>query len=107
MKIGIIGAMEAEIKNIVSKLENVNIEVKTSMTFYQGKILDKEVVVCNCFEGKVNSAIGTQIMIAYYKVDQVINIGVAGTPSKEIGLLNIVISNSTVEFDQDTTALRI
>lgn len=105
MSIGIIGAMDIEIKKLKEKLENTTIQKIASMTFYKGVIDNTEVVICNCFEGKVNAAVGTQLLISKFNVSCIINIGVAGAVSSSLDICDIIIANSAVEFDLDTTAL--
>ena len=105
MKIGIIGAMDIETKKLKDKLKNVTVSNASGMNFFSGMIDDKEVIICNCFEGKVNAAVGTQILISNFNVDCIINIGVAGGLSKDINICDLVIASSCVEFDLDTTAL--
>lgn len=68
MSIGIIGAMDIEIKKLKERLENTIIQKIASMTFYKGIIDNTEVVICNCFEGKVNAAVGTQLLISKFNV---------------------------------------
>ena len=56
------------------------------MDFYEGHIHDKDVVVVKCGIGKVNAAICTQILADRYKVDSVINTGVAGSLNSDIDI---------------------
>ena len=58
-----------------------------------------------CGVGKVNAAVGTQIMIDLYKPDVVINSGIAGSLSKDLIIGDIVISSDCVEHDINCTAL--
>ena len=44
-KIGIIGAMELEVEELKSQMEEVCVKEKASMEFYQGTLNGKEVVV--------------------------------------------------------------
>lgn len=105
MYIGIIGAMDIEIKNLKEKLENLEVININFLEFYTGTIGNTKIVLVKCFEGKVNSAIATQIMINNFNVDLILNIGVAGGISDELDIGGIAISNSTVECDLDTTKL--
>lgn len=105
MSIGIIGAMEVETKKLLENMVDVNSKSIGPFTYYSGKLFGKEIVVCTSLEGKVNSAICTQIMLQNFDIDKVINIGVAGGLDKKLDIGGIAISNATVEFDQDTTAL--
>lgn len=105
MYLGIIGAMEEEITKL-KEVMDIEKEVKISdFIFFVGKIYEKDVVLVQSNEGKVNSAICTQTLILNFDIDKVINVGVAGALSDKLNIGGIAISNSTVEYDQDTTAL--
>ena len=105
MKIGIIGAMEEEINEIINKIENKKHEKVAFLDVYIGEIYEHEVYVARSSEGKVNAAVCTQAMILKYDLDMILNVGVAGAISDKLQIGGIAISSSTVEFDQDTTAL--
>lgn len=105
MIVGIIGAMDIETKKVKEKLSNISTVSFAKMEFCCGKIANNDVVIASSFEGKVNAAVCTQILISQFKVDYVINIGVAGAVSNKLKICDIVISSSTVEFDLDTTIL--
>lgn len=105
MYLGIIGAMEEE---IVKLKEIMDIEEEKRIggfVFYIGKIFNKDVILVKSNEGKVNSAICTQTLILNFDIEKVINVGVAGALSDELNIGGIAISDCTVEFDQDATAL--
>ncbi|MVX64316.1 5'-methylthioadenosine/adenosylhomocysteine nucleosidase [Clostridium chromiireducens] len=104
MTIGIIAAMAEELEIL---LKDVTLEEKTekaNMTFHKGKLYGKDVVTVVCGIGKVNSAICTQILASEYKVDRVINVGVAGGIGKNIYPGDIVVAENLVQHDMDTTA---
>jgi adenosylhomocysteine nucleosidase len=105
MKIGIIGAMDEEIKLLK---ENIDIDeelVKATITFYVGSFQGKEVVVCKSGVGKVNAAITTQLLIDHFMVSQIIFTGVAGAIDPKLEIGDIVISTSAVQHDLDASAL--
>ena len=58
--LGIIGAMEVETATLCSMLENAEERVISGITFTQGTLYNKPVVISQCSEGKVNSAIAAQ-----------------------------------------------
>ncbi len=102
-KIGILGAMEVEVENLISMIDNV-VSTKIGMNeFFSGKINDKDVVVTRCGIGKVNSAVATQMMIDKFDVDCVINTGVAGAMHDELDVCDIVISTDLIQHDFDTS----
>ena len=102
-KIGIIGAMEEEVKALREKLTDAKLLRKASMDFYSGMLNGVEAVVVRSGIGKVNAGICTQILADVYKVDAVINTGIAGSLKAEINIGDIVISTDTLQHDMDAT----
>ncbi len=103
--IGIIGAMECEIRGLVDIMSGVTCQKFASKSFYTGKIGSTECVVALSSEGKVNSAVCTQIMIDKYDPDFIINTGVAGGVGSGISIGDIVFAESVVQHDYDVSAL--
>lgn len=101
--IGIIGAMSEELEILLKDMELDKKETKASMDFHSGKLWSKEVVAVVCGIGKVNAAVCTQILISEYKVDKIINVGVAGGIGKDIYPGDVVIADSLVQHDMDTS----
>ncbi|WP_238905136.1 MULTISPECIES: 5'-methylthioadenosine/adenosylhomocysteine nucleosidase [unclassified Clostridium] len=104
MIIGIIAAMNEELEILLKDMHVQSTEEKAKMTFNKGSLWGKEVIAVVCGVGKVNAAICTQILASEYKVDTVINVGVAGGIGKDIYPGDVVIANNLVEHDMDTTA---
>ncbi|WP_160677041.1 5'-methylthioadenosine/adenosylhomocysteine nucleosidase [Clostridium sp. C8-1-8] len=103
MTIGIIGAMNEELEILLKDMNLENTEKKANMTFHRGNLWGKDVVAVVCGIGKVNAAVCTQVLISEYKVNMVINVGVAGGIGKDIYPGDVVIGNSLVQHDIDTT----
>ncbi len=103
--IGIIGAMDIEINGLKEKMSDKTTDSISSTVYTVGKIYSKECVIAKCGVGKVNSAIVAQTMILKYKPDIIINTGVAGGTSKTVHVGDVVIAESVVQHDMDTTAL--
>lgn len=101
--IGIIGAMDEEVEQIVQAMEVEKEEVKASMTFKAGKLAGKEVVIVRSGIGKVNAAVCTQILVDDFGVDYVINTGIAGSLNAKIDIGDIVISSDVLHHDVDAT----
>ena len=93
MIIGVIGAMQIEIDNLKKTLKNPSYESISGVEFVKGNIGDTEVVAAVSGVGKVFAAICTEAMILTYHVDMVINIGVAGTLCKELGVMGIAVAD--------------
>ena len=102
---GIIGAMSVEVEGLKAKIENARAEVISGIEFVSGRLCGAPVVVAQCGIGKVFAAICAQTMILRYGATTLINTGVAGTLSEEIGILDFAISSGVVQHDMDTTAI--
>ena len=105
MKIGIIGAMDVEVRALKEKMDNVSEEKISGISFFSGTLCGKEVVVAKCGIGKVFAAICAQTMILAFKVTHVINTGVAGTLTDKLGLLDVAIADGVVQHDMDTSPI--
>ena len=103
--IGIICALKIEVEGLKALMENAQTTEKAGLAFISGKIFDKDVVLLECGVGKVNAAVGTQIMIDLFKPEVVINSGIAGSLTKHLTVGDIVISSDCVEHDINCTAL--
>ena len=103
--IGFIGAMDVEVNGLIAHLENKTLKKISGINFYSGLLCNKEVVIAKCGVGKVNAAICAQTMILTYNPDIVINTGVAGSLSPEIGICDVAVAIDVVQHDMDTSPL--
>lgn len=103
-KIGIMGAMDSEIKNLLSEMKNVEIQEKAGIKFYLGELQGKEVVVFKSGVGKVNASMSTTMAIENFQANKIIFTGVAGAVENKLNIGDIVISQNLVQHDYDTTA---
>lgn len=98
MKIGIIGAMDAEIEKFIS-IFNLKKDETNNRNIYIGKYNEKDIIVALSGIGKVNSAAMTQFIIDNYKVNLIINSGCAGALTNKVGIMNVVISDYVTYHD--------
>ncbi len=103
--IGIICAMKIEVEGLKALMENSEVTKAAGLEFFSGKIFEKDVVLLECGIGKVNAAVGTQVMIDRFKPDVIINSGIAGSLSKDLIVGDIVVSSDCVQHDLNCTAL--
>ena len=103
--IGIIGAMEIEVKALKSMIENPQTKTVSGVEFVSGSIHGKDVVVATCGVGKVFAAIAAEAMILTYAPEIIINSGVAGSTDERLGIADIAIATEVVQHDMDTTPL--
>ena len=102
--LGIIGAMDEEVAKIKEQMEDVNVSTVAAMDFFEGSIKGHPVVVVRSGIGKVNAAMCAQILAIKYKVDAIINTGIAGSLDADIDIGDIVLSTDTLEHDMDAVA---
>ena len=102
MKIGILVAMEEEIKRLTEEITEVTITKIAQQTFYDGKIHNTSVTIVQSGIGKVNASLATTLLIQTFHVDAVINTGSAGGLSKELAIGDLVISKDLTYNDADS-----
>lgn len=103
--LGIIGAMNTEVNAVKSKICNAVVTKIGGIDFVCGEIENVMVCVAQCSPGKVNAALCTQAMIDNFRPDEIVNIGVGCSLSKDVVIKNIVIASDVCEYDIDITAL--
>lgn len=103
MKVGIIAAMEEEIKDLLSHVENMETYKKGGCTYYSGTINGIDTVLLLSGIGKVSVAVGTTLLIDHYSPDIIINTGSAGGLDSRLNVGDIVISNEVRYNDVDVT----
>ena len=101
--IGIIGAMDEEVEKLKASITDAKTEEHNGLTFVTGKLNGKDVTVVRSGIGKVNAGACTAVLIDCYKVDYVINTGIAGSLDAHIDIGDIVISEDAVQYDMDAT----
>ncbi|UHA75803.1 5'-methylthioadenosine/adenosylhomocysteine nucleosidase [Paenibacillus sp. 481] len=103
--IGIIGAMDEEIKLLLEAVEQT-VEVNyAGIRYYEGRLHGRTVVICKSGVGKVNAAVTTQVLLDRFQVGTVLFTGVAGAVHPELNIGDLVISSSCIQHDMDVTAL--
>ena len=95
MKIGIIAAMEQELRLLVDHLENKVEHHVLGNTYYEGKLGRHQVVLVQSGVGKVMSAMSVAILADHFGVDALINTGSAG---------DVVVADTLAYHDVDLTA---
>lgn len=102
--IGIIGAMDEEVAKVKERMTNVRMVKKAMMEFNQGNLGGKQAVVVRSGIGKVNAAVCTQILVDDFKVEAVINTGIAGSLRSWIDIGDIVVSTDALQHDMDAVS---
>lgn len=103
MMIGIIGAMEEEVAELKSDMTIEETVELASMKFCRGTLCGQQTVIVRSGIGKVNAAVCAQILIDHFKVDTLINTGVAGSLDADIDIGDVVISTDAMHHDMDAS----
>lgn len=104
MKIGIIAAMEQELRLLVEKLLTKSEETVLGNTYYTGYIGKHELVLVQSGVGKVMSAMSVAILVDHFQVDALINTGSAGAVAEGLAIGDVVVADKLVYHDVDLTA---
>ena len=105
VEIGIIGAMDIELRGFLCRMSEMQEISVGGIDFYYGKLEGKDVALAVCGVGKVFASMCAQTMILSFSPDLIINTGVAGTLNENIGIGDMVIATDVVQHDMDTSAL--
>ncbi len=104
MKIGIIGAMEQEVKMLLGYMSEPKLTDIAGCKIYEGKINNVQVALLQSGIGKTAAAVGTTLLLQLTKPDMIINTGSAGGLDVNLNVGDIVISSEVRHHDVDVTA---
>ncbi|MGE5560886.1 MAG: 5'-methylthioadenosine/adenosylhomocysteine nucleosidase [Chloroflexota bacterium] len=103
-RIGLIGALDVEVADLIAMLAGVREEQHAGLTFHVGDYGGLECVVVKANVGKVAAACCTQLLISELGVQAIVFSGIAGAARADLKPGDIVISTDTVQHDIDSTA---
>lgn len=103
MKIGIIGAMDQEVKILKEKMEAPMSWERAGVLFVSGTLGKHDVIVVRSGIGKVAASVITSLLIQQYGVNMVINTGSAGGIGEGLKVGDVVFSEKLAYFDVDVT----
>ena len=103
MKLGIIGAMEQEVKTLWAAMEQPVVTTVAGMTFQEGILRGTPAVVVQSGVGKVNAALCVQCLCDRFAVTHLLNTGIAGALNPALRIGDLLISTDAVQHDMDVT----
>lgn len=103
--IGAVIAMQSEADILLSEMQIERSFTQCGKQIFVGKAFDKDVVLCICGVGKVNAAIGAQMLISAFNADCLLNFGVAGGLNNGVELCKVYAISHAVQFDFDLVQL--
>ena len=105
VSIGIIGAMQPEIENLIGMLKKPKMKNVGGQVFYYGTLERKSVAIVKCGIGKVYAAMTAESMILNFAPKLIVNTGVAGSLRSDLRQGDIVVASELCQHDMDTSAL--
>ena len=102
--IGIIGAMDSEVDNLITRMADTAVTEYAGRRFVTGTLAGKDVVVVQSGIGKVAAAITAQMLIDRYGVQALLNTGMAGGLDARLAVKDLVVGIDALQHDFDLTA---
>ncbi|MFV0555673.1 MAG: 5'-methylthioadenosine/adenosylhomocysteine nucleosidase [Lactovum sp.] len=104
MKIGVICAMEEELRVLVENLDFSAKKTRHGFIFHTGSIGRHDLVLVQSGIGKVMSAISVTLLCQLFNVEAIINTGSAGALDSRLKIGDLVIAEKLAYHDVDVTA---
>ena len=103
--IGAVIAMQSEADILLNQMKIERELTVSGKHVYVGRAFGKDIALCLCGIGKVNAALGTQVLVSKFGVEKLINFGVAGGLNDGTKLCQVYQIEAAVQFDFDLTQL--
>lgn len=102
--IGIIGAMDSEVRHLIARLESPEAYEIAGRTFVRGTLAGCDAVVVQSGIGKVAAAVTAQILVDRFSVGILLNSGMAGGLDPRLAVKDLVVGTAAIQHDFDLTA---
>ncbi len=103
--IGVVIAMQSEAEILLSQMNITRSLSVSGKTVHVGRAFGKDLALCVCGVGKVNAALGTQLLVSKFDAEKILNFGVAGGLNKKTELCAVYQITAAVQFDFDLVDL--
>ena len=103
--IGVVIAMQSEADILLDEMQIVRSLRVSGKSVHVGSAYGRDIAVCVCGVGKVNAALGAQLLISKFDAEKLLNFGVAGGLNSGTELCNVYQIKAAVQFDFDLTQL--
>ncbi len=103
--IGAVIAMKSEAEILLEEMQIFRSLTVSGKKIYVGRAYGKDVALCLCGVGKVNAALGAQILISKFDAEKLLNFGVAGGLNESTELCQVYQIAEAVQFDFDLVQL--
>ncbi len=103
--IGVVIAMQSEADILLSEMQVERSLTVSGKKIHVGKAYGKNVALCVCGVGKVNAALGAQLLISKFDAEKLLNFGVSGGLNGATELCKVYQIAEAVQFDFDLVQL--
>ena len=103
--IGVVIAMQSEAEILLSQMKITRSLAVSGKNVHVGRAFGKDLALCVCGVGKVNAALGTQLLVSKFDAEKILNFGVAGGLNKTTELCAVYQITAAVQFDFDLVDL--
>lgn len=103
--IGAVIAMQCEADILLEQTEIFRSLKVSGKTVYVGRAFGKDVAVVVCGVGKVNAALGAQLLVSKFDAETLLNFGVAGGLNHTTELCAVYAIEAATQFDFDLVQL--
>ena len=103
--IGAVIAMQSEADILLDEMQISSSLTISGKQVHIGKAYGKDIALCVCGVGKVNAALGTQLLISKFNAEKLLNFGVSGSLNAETKLCQVYQIAAATQFDFDLVQL--
>jgi adenosylhomocysteine nucleosidase len=103
--IGVVIAMQSEADILLDEMNVSRSLTVSGKNVHVGTAYGKEIALCVCGVGKVNAALGTQLLVSKFDAEKILNFGVAGSLNKKTKLCAVYQISHATQFDFDLVQL--
>ncbi len=105
MRIGLLIAVESELKAFLRNGEDIREEKVNGRTVYRTRIGGNEVFALRSGCGQIDAASGTQLLITRYGCERMLNFGVTGALDPALRAEDLFVVTGACHYDFDTSAV--
>ena len=103
--IGVIIAMQSEADILLDEMQITRTLTVSGKTVHVGRAYGKDGALCMCGVGKVNAALGTQLVVSKFDAEKLLNFGVSGGLNADTELCQVYQIAAATQFDFDLAQL--
>ena len=103
--IGVVIAMQSEADILLNEMQVNRSLTISGKAVHVGTAYGKDIALCVCGVGKVNAALGTQLLVSKFDVKKLLNFGVSGGLNQTTELCNVYQIEAATQFDFDLAQL--